>query len=271
LESGSEEKKRRLPRFITFYKSIIFLQKMSARQKRVYGTPTPSGVLLKKMRTRESQVGRALAAGRGRAVLYRAPQLALRQRPANTEIKCFDVNPVGAPLAVFGAVAAAEPAVAFAGITELNCINQGATIAQRIANKVVIKSLHFKGILVGAGPNIGVARLMLIYDKQPNGAFPALTDILLDQPAGVASFNASLNIANKSRFAMIRDGFYALDAAQALIHHVSLYCKGRWECEFGANGNTIGDIRTGAVYLVAFYVNAMCTLNNMSCRVRYID
>jgi len=218
---------------------------------------------------RRAAVQRARGMGVPRLPFQAAP---LAQRRGNMEIKSFDSLVTGGALPLIAAAVGAEPAAAFAGLSEFNCVPQGATVANRIGNKIVIKSIHIKGSLVNNNlANLAVARLAVIYDKQPNGAFPGIADILTDQPAGAASFYGGLNIANKSRFQVIRDGFYNLDAAQSQIHTFNIYAKGRWEVEFGANAGNIGDFRTGALYLVAFYANSVVVLTTVACRIRYFD
>lgn len=200
-------------------------------------------------------------------VRQRAP---VARRVSAVEVKSFDSIVAGGALPLIAATVGAEPAAVFAGITELNCVQQGATVANRIGNKIVIRSIHLK-CAISAVANLCIARLMIVYDKQPNGAFPAITDILLDQPAGAGSFYGGLNIANKSRFQIIRDAFHTIDPGQAQIQSINLYCKGRWESEYGANAGNIGDFRTGAVYLVAFYAVNPIILSPAACRIRYYD
>lgn len=171
-----------------------------------------------------------------------------------------------------GPPSGAEPAAAFAGITELNCVPQGATVANRIGNKIVMKSVHLKFTLTNTAlAGLATARVMLLYDSQPNGAFPAYTDIMLEQPLGAATFHGNLNIANKSRFQMIRDSFLNFDEAQANIRTVNLYCKGRWQTEFGGNAGTIADFRTGALFLVALCATNVVAMSAGSARIRYYD
>lgn len=188
-----------------------------------------------------------------------------------TEVKSFDCFVTGGNLPTSAAMAGSEPVAAFTGITEVNCIQQGATVANRIGNKVVCKSIHFKGTLSANPANLSVARVMLVYDKQPNGAFPAWADLILDQPGAVSGVYSSLNIANKSRFQVLRDQFFNFDAAQSVIHTLNWYVKGRWESEYGATAGAITDFRTGALYLVALYTSAVVALSNCSCRIRYYD
>lgn len=206
-----------------------------------------------------------------------APYRQMRyQRPGLTEVKCCDmVLAAAANLGLLAAVAGTEPAAAYTGLTEVNLIGQGATVAQRIGNKVVMKSIQCTVQLgVIAAANSGSIRCMLVYDKQPNGAFPAITDVILDQPLGAATPLSGINIANKSRFQMIRDEYLALDSGMGLTKVLTWYCKGRWEVEFGANGGNIGDFRTGACYFICYYVTAIVAppqIQYLHTRIRYFD
>jgi len=190
-----------------------------------------------------------------------------------TEVKSFDGIVAGGNLPSYNTPpAGAEPGLPFAGITHLNCIQQAATVSGRIGNKVVIRSLHFKGTIGNSTlASLGIIRFMLIYDRQPNGAFPTWADILTDQPAGTSGVYSSINIANKSRWQFIRDKFFNLDSAQAQVHTINWYCKGRWEVEYGASTGTVGDFRTGAIYLVGIVSGTTATVSTCSCRVRYYD
>lgn len=228
--------------------------------------------------SRSSNVYRAPS---GKRVYMGPPRLPYQQaqpygRPGLTEVKCCDmVLAAPAVLLLPAAVVGAEPVAAYTGITEINLIQQGATVAQRIGNKVVLKSIHVTAHFnVLAVANSGTIRVMVVYDKQTNGAFPALTDIILAQPAGAASPLSGINIANKSRFQMIRDKYFNLSGGGTTGYVFDEYCKGRWEVEYGANAGNIGDFRTGAVYFVAYYLSAIVagpTLAFLHCRNRYYD
>ena len=244
------------------------------RQKRTYSSlGSYGGQPHRPISTRRRKLSRG---GRYQAMAYRRPApLALRQRTALNEIKCFDENiAAAAVMSNLAAVAGAEPAAAYTGITEINCIRQDATVAGRIGNKVVIKSIHCKFNMTAADAVTATVRAMLVYDRQPTGAFPAITDILLDQPLGGANGMGGLNIANKSRFSVIRDQYFAIDKAQSLEIPVNWYIKGRWEVEFGANAGSIGDFRTGAIYFIcfqAFAAGGNANLTSQNCRCRYFD
>lgn len=203
-----------------------------------------------------------------------AQQARILGRPGFQEIKSFDTTVGAAAIVNIAGVAGTEPAAAYTGLTEVNCIPQGATVANRIGNKVVIKSLHLKLNIAAAAAVQSTVRVMCVYDKQPNGAFPAIVDILQDQPAGVGTAMGGLNISNKSRFQVLRDQFVAVDAAQGLLYPLNMYMKGRWECEYGANAGNIGDFRTGSIYVVVFSCYAAggnASVTQINCRSRYYD
>lgn len=197
-------------------------------------------------------------------------------RASLQEVKCCDMNlAAAAALGLLAAVAGTEPAAAYTGLTEVNLVRQGATVAERIGNKIMIKSIQLTFELACvAAANQGMCRAMLIYDKQPNKAFPAIGDVILSQPGAVVHPLSGINIANKSRFQMIRDEYINMDSGTGLAQTRKWYCKGRWETEFGANGGTIGDINTGAMYFICYYLTAITAPPNvqyMAARVRYYD
>lgn len=191
------------------------------------------------------------------------------------EVKSFDMTTAGAALVAVGAVSGTEPAAAYTGLTEVNCIPQGATVANRIGNKVVIKSIHLNvTISCTALANANVSRCMLVYDRQPNAAFPAIGDIILSQPAGTTSDFSGINMANKSRFQMIRDQTVVVGGSGPFAECLNWYCKGRWEVEYGGTAGTIADFRTGAIYFIAFStltITGGATQTDLHCRVRYYD
>jgi len=196
-------------------------------------------------------------------------------RPGILEVKSCDMVSAGAALGAAAAVVGAEPAAAYTGMTEVNLIRQGATVAQRIGNKVVIKSLDLWAMVNSSTTGYGVARVMLVYDRQPNGAFPAIGDIILSQPSASVSDFSGINMANKSRFQMIRDEAVVTSGVtgpHAVILH--WFCKGKWEVEFGADAGAITDFRTGAIYLIAYYTHNYVNVPSIAdihCRVRYYD
>jgi hypothetical protein len=222
---------------------------------------------------------RQAAAARGAA-----SRSALRLKPnffggrsSAVEVKSFDVS-VAAPAAgfvqSFTLAAGAEPAAAFAGITELNDVRQGAAFYNRIGSKITMKSIMLDFDLVGTlATTQNLVRWALVYDRQPNAAFPAIADVFANN-TGVTGFYQGVNMVNRSRFQVIRDQTVQIDAGVGLTHHVHEYCKGRWDVEFKADAGTIGDISTGSLLLIIGYTNSTVSstqLISMQTRVRYFD
>lgn len=89
--------------------------------------------------------------------------------------------------------------------SSLVAIPQDGTESGRVGRKVTVKAVHVRGLSVLAGTSDNnqaddTIRLMLVLDKQANGAAPSVTDIL--ETASIDSFN---NLANKSRFRILKD------------------------------------------------------------------
>lgn len=197
-----------------------------------------------------------------------------------TEIKFFDcrpvipvtTNPYGLPSLPIGN----DPTFAFTGITCLNLVRQGATAYNRTGAKILIKSVDFK-CLINIGGNapapIGV-RICLIYDRQPNGAYASFVDMFSDNISTNPDFLANLNMANKDRFSVLRNTIYTLDLYQQ-TYAVKEHCKCRLDTMFKADAGNIGDISTGALYLVAYASSSAvanwATITNIHSRIRYYD
>lgn len=195
------------------------------------------------------------------------------------EVKSFDtlVTPDAAGLPIFsGPPAFAEPGVAFAGYTCINEIQAGNAFYNRIGSKIVVKSIALHATLnaLATTPQVCV-RVALIYDRQPNGAAPAFTDMFAMYPGAVNAFAGGINIQNKNRFLILRDQFFTLDTAQSLVKQICIYAKGRWEVSFGPSAGNIGDIFTGSLLLVAYHGTAVgvgaISMKDINTRVRYFD
>lgn len=167
----------------------------------------------------------------------------------------------------------------------------GSDFTNRIGRKIVLKSFYIRGYIAQekalaeapAGAPAQYGRMIVFCDLQPNGAAPAVTDLLVE-----AKPQSQLNLNNRDRFVILTDKNYVLDpwflsttATQSYascsnnIKLVKKYKKISVETIYNAtNGGTIADINSGALYMfwigdqngVADDLNAI-----VSTRVRYID
>lgn len=168
----------------------------------------------------------------------------------------------------------------------------GSDFTQRIGRKITLRTVYIKGRVVTeastAGPALIAAsqhcRMIVFVDMQPNGAAPAVTDLLVS-----ATPASQLNLNNRDRFKIIRDKEFVLDpyivsftattayaSAPNQVKFCKVFKKINVETIFNAtNGGTIADITSGALYMFWIGSNAAGTNTDSnfigSTRVRYND
>lgn len=120
--------------------------------------------------------------------------------PVGAEIKAIDIP---ASNWLFRA-----PSVA-SSIILLNGIQSGDAFYNRIGSRIEMKNLHIRGNINNAATStVGGGRFLIVYDKQPNGAFPIISDILQSRDqtgAATTTYSSEINLDNRARFAIIRD------------------------------------------------------------------
>lgn len=163
-------------------------------------------------------------------------------------------------------------------ITLVATIAQGASQSQRVGKKALYKSCQFRGsVSSGSATTLADGACLLVYDREPTGVLPNITDIL--NTVSSASFN---NDTNSDRFKIVRRWEWELCGNASTpttgreIQSFDEYVDMRnMEVVFGnlATG-AIGDIKKGALYFVTCGTSAPGTAApnvNMGCRTRFID
>ncbi len=93
----------------------------------------------------------------------------------------------------------------------INDIAQGTTESERIGRKCTIKSIQWRYDILypqqSAVTGGDIVRIILYVDKQANGAVPAVLDIM-----ETADYQSFFNLANQSRFRILMDRTYAVNA-----------------------------------------------------------
>lgn len=165
-------------------------------------------------------------------------------------------------------------------IVLLNTVAQGASVTQRVGKKITMKSIMFRGSMqnLSTAATNDVA-FLIVYDKRPTGALPAITDILTS--VSPAAMN---NDANAGRFQILKrvDEVLLGNSAAAANYTDSMF-KG---CDFwlnlasrpvvykAAGTGAIADIEEGALYLVTVGGAAAGTaaaILSGSFRTRFLD
>lgn len=173
------------------------------------------------------------------------------------ELKCFDVARTS--LAI---LAVATPPT----FNILNAMINGAELHQRVGRKTYAKSLRIRGYInQTALGSYDYCRILVVYDAQPNAAFPTIANLLQDANAGAATTALSgINMTNRARFQILRDHPILLPESSAadvlslvpdtvknsLNIDMFIPLKGLESVYNGTNGGTVADIQSGAIFMV---------------------
>lgn len=203
--------------------------------------------------------GRSLAQTQGFASTTRS----------SPEQKNFDSN-VAAPI-----VAAQTTAVRASIFTP----DQGVGVSEHLGRAVEVTSLSWKWSSSYAATTAGSSpmRLLVVYDRQPNAALPAVTDIVNQD-----YINAHMNLANSKRFLVIVNEEFegmSIQGPNAFFKtgYVSFRKRfnGTLRTEFNdVNGGTIADITTGSYISLTWQNGGLITaapIDTLDFRFRYTD
>lgn len=89
-------------------------------------------------------------------------------------------------------------------------------MSQRVGNKINMKSVSvrltigYKNTAAVTYKDRATVRVMLVYDKQPNSAYPAYSDILQDTSTNATntnSFNSNINITQRIGLSWLKTSF----------------------------------------------------------------
>ena len=186
-------------------------------------------------------------------------------------------------------------AVSGTAINTINIVKQGNSFTQRSGNKIAMHSIQLKlEVEPFAAMNQCHWRWALIYDRQPNGVEPNLTDIFsnydlngVPQNTGALTYIMS-NPNNRDRFLVLRDRtihvpYTALTVAggvptvaqqfqQCMVDtsHIEDYVKLKGLVTLfksdPANADDIASISVGAIYMVVYAENPQGNGNTLNCR-----
>lgn len=139
----------------------------------------------------------------------------------------------------------------------LNGVVEGTDAINRIGRKIEMSSMEYKlkfaqtaGVLVGY-PDGGLSfRMAIVYDRQPNAAALAWTDVF-DQNANVLTPYSGRNINNLDRFEVLAQEFCVISSGGPNNVIMSRYVKMSHDVRFNAgNAGTIADITSGALFCI---------------------
>jgi len=183
--------------------------------------------------------------------------------------------------------------------TATNCIlcngvQTGAAFYNRVGSRIEMKNLHLRGYIYNVATSLTTnLRLLVVYDRQPTGGLPTISDLLLSRDqtgATVSTGDSEINLDNRDRFLILRDkqyyappctntaavltngpSFPAVDQEWDLNEFIKLKGLGT-HYKSSSSPTTIADISTGALY--CFFVASQsdqCWSVNMQFRLRFVD
>lgn len=156
----------------------------------------------------------------------------------------------------------------------INGVTLGNDITNRVGRQVELRSVQLKGEVyctLGGGVD-QFNRVMIVYDRQTNGAALTILDVLTSvSPVSLRNLN------NRKRFKILMDKLLYNNASgePGSAQPIEYYRKLRHPVEFNANTFAdVRDIQSGSLYVITIgSVVAGATAGNLffSSRVRFTD
>ncbi len=173
-----------------------------------------------------------------RNTAYLANQVFKLKRMINVEYKNFDIQLTNGTATSAGA------------IQQASNIGQGDTTITRDGNQVKALSIFFRcNVKMNASARASSVRIMLVLDKQTNGAIYTMADLLLDVTADDI-ITSPLNIDNKFRFKVIYDKVFSLSITGTQLINFKKYFKINLPIRFDAAAATIAAVTSNSLSIV---------------------
>lgn len=185
------------------------------------------------------------------------------------ELKFLDLNTNISPTAA---------SVAGVGPFLLNGCAQGSDAVQHIGRKTQMKSLYWiwQGSLAPTTAGTASQRLVIVYDKEAEGAAPTIAAVAQTDIFNADNILAMNNLNNRDRFITLVDEIVECTGTggpQSFMRKG--YRKIDLPVVFNAGaGATVASINTGSVYAVAWQDGKLITaapLNSLQTRIRFTD
>lgn len=198
------------------------------------------------------------------AFIPRAPSMPGIYRSNKSEVKALDVATAVYALNTTGSV------------IPLNLIVAGSSFFNRVGRKLEMTSLRVTGQIFNINTSVTncYSRIALVYDRQTNGANPAIADMFQTttfQGTNVTTSLSGVNLNNRDRFVILRDKRFVspsqtytagVETNVGVVDpvttstNIDLYVKLKGlVVQYKADSAptpVIGDIATGAIFLVTF-------------------
>lgn len=151
----------------------------------------------------------------------------------------------------------------------VNPVPNGNLDFQRIGNTITCLSLQLKASITFPDSTNRV-RLLIIQDKQCNGAVPVQADFLTFPLNGINSF---INPDSRARFKIHHDKVYSGGAQGTVATAVNIYKKINCKTLYNNSTDIVSAITTNALYIVLLSDSSITPhpVLEGACRLRYTD
>lgn len=140
----------------------------------------------------------------------------------------------------------AAVAIAQAGLIQcLNPLSQGTTSLTRTGDTVLAKYIVIKGHQ-SYNNAACLSRFILVLDKEPDGALPAVTDVLT-----TADIGGHINLQNSNRFVIMKDWFAEVNNVGKYYTPIEVILNLNFHCGYAlGNAGTIADIEQNSILFI---------------------
>lgn len=155
-----------------------------------------------------------------------------------------------------------------------NIVNmaQGDTASTRTGDQIKVTSIQFKYYLnINASATVSTVRVILVLDRQANGAGINLSQLLQDTTAGLMLMSP-LNLDNKYRFKIMYNRIHQMSINGNRAVRGQYFKKHQIKIRYGSNAGTIADLTSRN--LILFFISDEATnqpLVDCFLRVRFVD
>lgn len=204
----------------------------------------------------------------------------LAARAPATEIKSYDLTYAAADtpshLLDFTTISGTDFSSA-TGMTCLNLIGSGTGFWNRIGSKITMISCDLNLVFSTIATKPSAVRVMLVYDKQPNSAYPLIGDVVFPNNVGNVMFGSFVRNPNQKRYHVLRDKEFFLSAstlAYTYREHITFRLPAMYlGVESDVNASIV-DLSEGSLLLLFGCLTPDNTgpfINSVSSRIKYLD
>lgn len=148
-------------------------------------------------------------------------------------------------------------------LTLLATIAQGDTLQQRVGQRVMLTNLLIRGqVASGSTTATALATLIIVYDRQPQGALPAITDVLdasISNSFQRVDFRDRFFLCARWDFNLTGNSVTPATGGENIRLDFNVALRKPATYDQTATTGAIGTIRTGALYAITVGNNAAGT------------